>query len=217
MSTIKILPNKLVNVNNIFCVGKNYELHAKEMGGSKPIEPVIFLKPNSAIINNNSKITLPTISKNIHHEVELVLLIGKNGKNIPKENALEYISGYAVGLDLTMRDIQTEAKNSGNPWAIAKGFDYSAPISDFIDSSLIKNPNNLSVNLKVNGTIRQTGNIPDMIFSVEEIISYLSNIFTLNCGDLIYTGTPEGVAQIKSGDKLNAELVDFTNLEITIE
>lgn len=217
MKLAKIIPNQQLQINNIFCIGKNYALHAIELGGEVPSEPVIFLKPNSAVVFNNSKIQLPKFSKNIHHEVELVLLIGKEGKNIDETDALNFISGYGIGLDLTLRDIQSESKKTGNPWTIAKGFDFSAPISDFVSGEKIKNPNELEINLKINGELKQFGNTKNMIYSVEKLVSYISKIFTLQKGDLIYTGTPEGVGPIKNGDKLIAELINFTSLEITIE
>ncbi|MEK7818361.1 MAG: fumarylacetoacetate hydrolase family protein [Bacteroidota bacterium] len=208
--------NKSIPINNIFCIGKNYLEHAKEMGGGAPSEPIIFLKPNSSIIFNGEKIILPKISNNVHHEVELVVLIGKDGKNISETNALDFVEGFGIGLDITMRDLQSDARKIGNPWAVSKGFDTSAPISDFVEKNLISAPNNLEFDLKINGTLRQKGNTSNMIFSVEKLISYLSNIFTLQVGDLIFTGTPEGVGKIIEGDKLVANLNNFTKLEVSV-
>lgn len=214
--TYIILNNEKINVPKILCLGLNYAEHAKEMKSEKPESPVIFMKPSSAIIHNQENIIIPSISNEVHHEVEVVLLIGKDGKNIPKEEALEYISGVGIGLDLTLRDVQKEAKSKGRPWTVSKGFDTSAPISDFISIDKIDNLNSLSFQLKVNNELKQSGNISDMIFKPNEIISYLSTIFTLQKGDLIYTGTPEGVGQIVSGDKLTASLENIVTLEVIV-
>ncbi|MDP1675740.1 MAG: fumarylacetoacetate hydrolase family protein [Bacteroidota bacterium] len=198
--------NKKIRANNIFCVGQNYADHAKEMGGIPQKEPIIFLKPTSAIIENGEKIVIPKMSNNVHHEVELTVLIGKQGKNIPQSEALNYVAGYGVGLDMTMRDKQSEAKKAGNPWAVAKGFDTSAALSPFIEASKISNPQDLEIKLSVNGTLRQHSNTKNMIYTIDVLISYLSSVFTLEEGDIIYTGTPEGVAQVVAGDVLIAEI-----------
>lgn len=214
--TYIILNNEKIHVPKILCLGLNYAEHAKEMKSEKPESPVIFMKPSSSIIHNQENIIIPSISNEVHHEVEVVLLIGKDGKNISKEEALEYISGVGIGLDLTLRDIQKEAKSKGRPWTVSKGFDTSAPISDFISIDKINNLNNLSFQLKVNNELKQSGNTSDMIFKPNEIISYLSTIFTLQKGDLIYTGTPEGVGQIVSKDKLTASLENIVTLEVIV-
>ncbi len=207
MKTVTLLPqNKKIRANNIFCVGQNYADHAKEMGGVLQKEPIIFLKPTSAIIENGQNIIIPKMSTNVHHEVELTVLIGRQGKNIPQSEALNYIAGYGVGLDMTMRDKQLEAKKAGNPWAVAKGFDTSAALSPFIDASKISNPQDLEIKLTVNGTLRQHSNTKNMIYTIDVLVSFLSTVFTLEEGDIIYTGTPEGVAQVLSGDILNAEI-----------
>jgi acylpyruvate hydrolase len=204
--TVLLPGNKEFRLNNIYCVGKNYADHAKEMGGEVPTEPIIFLKPTSAVIENGTPIILPKISKNVHHEVELTVLIGKHGKNIPQSDAMEYVAGYGVGLDMTMRDKQNEAKKGGNPWSIAKGFDTSAPLSPFIEKANIPDPHDLEISLKVNGKERQHSNTKNMIFRIDVLVSFLSSIFTLEEGDIIYTGTPEGVSQVVSGDVLDAEI-----------
>ncbi len=207
MKTLTLLPsNKKIRANNIFCVGQNYADHAKEMGGVPQKEPIIFLKPTSAIIENGQNIIIPKMSTNVHHEVELTVLIGRQGKNIPQFEALKYVAGYGVGLDMTMRDKQSEAKKSGNPWTISKGFDTSAALSSFIESSKISDPQNLEIMLNVNGNERQHSNTKNMIYTIDVLISFLSTVFTLEEGDIIYTGTPEGVAQVLSGDILNAEI-----------
>ncbi|MFZ4619679.1 MAG: fumarylacetoacetate hydrolase family protein [Bacteroidota bacterium] len=207
MKTILLLPqNKEIRINNIFCVGKNYADHAKEMGGEVPKEPIIFLKPTSAVISNGEAITIPAMSSNVHHEVELTVLIGKHGKNIPLNEAMSYVAGYGVGLDMTMRDKQSEAKKGGNPWTISKGFDTSAALSPFVEASSVPDPHNAEIILHVNGKERQHSNTKHMIFRIDVLISFLSSIFTLEEGDIIYTGTPEGVAQVISGDMLEAEI-----------
>jgi 2-keto-4-pentenoate hydratase/2-oxohepta-3-ene-1,7-dioic acid hydratase in catechol pathway len=207
MKSVVLLPsNRKIRINNIFCVGQNYAEHAKEMGSSVASSPIIFLKPSSAVIENGEPIVLPKMSTNIHHEVELTVLIGKSGRNIPKPEAMNYVSGFGVGLDMTMRDVQLEAKQKGMPWSIAKGFYTSAPLSHFIEKSKIENPHNLEISLKVNGVIRQHTNSRKMNFKIDDLISFLSSVFTINEGDIIYTGTPEGVSQIIAGDILEAEI-----------
>ena len=218
MKTLTLLPsNKKIRANNIFCVGQNYADHAKEMGGVPQKEPIIFLKPTSAIIENGQNIIIPKMSTNVHHEVELTVLIGKQGKNIPQSDAMNYVAGYGVGLDMTMRDKQSEAKKAGNPWAVAKGFDTSAALSSFIEASKISNPQDLEITFTVNGTVRQHSNTKNMIYTIDVLISYLSSVFTLEEGDIIYTGTPEGVGQVFAGDKLNAEIPGVGNIQHTVQ
>ena len=218
MKTVTLLPlNKKIQVNNIFCVGQNYADHAKEMGGVPQKEPIIFLKPTSAIIENGQDIIIPKMSSNVHHEVELTVLIGKQGKNILQSDAMNYVAGYGVGLDMTMRDKQSEAKKAGNPWAVAKGFDTSAALSPFIEASKISNPQDLEINLTVNGTLRQHSNTKNMIYTIDVLISFLSSVFTLEEGDIIYTGTPEGVAQVFTGDILEAEIPGVGKIQHTVQ
>lgn len=218
MKTITLLPsNQKIRANNIFCVGQNYTEHAKEMGGIPQKEPIIFLKPTSAIIENGQNIVIPKMSNNVHHEVELTVLIGKQGKNIPQSEALNYVAGYGVGLDMTMRDKQSEAKKAGNPWAVAKGFDTSAALSLFIEASKVSDPQNLEIKLTVNGSLRQHSNTKNMIYTIDVLISFLSSVFTLEEGDIIYTGTPEGVAQVFAGDVLNAEIPGVGSLQHSVQ
>jgi 2-keto-4-pentenoate hydratase/2-oxohepta-3-ene-1,7-dioic acid hydratase in catechol pathway len=204
--------NTPVRINTIFCLGQNYADHAKEMGADAPTSPIIFLKPNSAVIANGEDIVIPAMSSNVNHEVELTVLIGKQGKNIPAEEAYKYVAGYGVGLDMTMRDRQLEAKKAGHPWSIAKGFDTSAPLSPFVEAHLVPDPNVLEISLSVNGTLRQYSTTGRMIFKIDTIIAFLSTIFTLNEGDVIYTGTPEGVAQVRSGDVIDASIAGIGSL-----
>lgn len=218
MKTIRLLPiDREFRINTIFCIGKNYADHAKEMGGDVPTEPVIFLKPNSAVIANGDPIVIPPMSSNVHHEVELTVLIGTGGKNIPLATAMRHVAGYGVGLDMTMRDRQSEAKKAGNPWAVSKGFDTSAPLSPFIAASSVADPHELDITLTVNGTVRQHSSTRHMIFHVDVLIAYLSSIFTLCEGDIIYTGTPEGVAQVVPGDVLEAVIPGVGSIRHSVQ
>lgn len=202
-----------LTIGSIFCIGRNYQKHAEELGNTVPDQPMVFLKPSSSIIGDGEAIILPAQSKEVHHEVELVIAIGKKGKNIPGKNALEYIAGYGLGIDVTARDIQQQAKENGHPWSVAKGFDTFAPVSSFFPIDETTDFGAMDISLSVNGKKRQNGNTRNMIFSVAELIAYLSTIFTLNRGDLIFTGTPEGVSLIKSGDSILASL---NNNKITL-
>ncbi len=217
----KTLPVKnseqLISVGKILCLGSNYAKHIDEMGSAKPESPVIFTKPATAIIKSGSAIVIPPFSTNAHHEVELVIVIGKEGKNIKKEAVDDYIMGYALGLDITLRDLQSVAKKKGRPWAVAKGFDTSAPVSAIIPKCEIANPGDLNLKLWVNDELRQDGNTRDMIFKIDEIVSYLSTVYTLEEGDLIYTGTPEGVAQLLPGDKVKAAMGELIDINLTVK
>ncbi len=207
MKSVTLLPtSKKYQVGKILCLGQNYAKHSKEMGSSAPSSPIIFLKPSTAIIENGAPIILPKISDDVHHEVELTVLLGKQGKNIPQSKAFDYVDGYGIGLDMTMRDLQIEAKSAGNPWSIAKGFDTSAPLSPFVSKEQVKNPDNLEITLRVNGRERQHSNTSNMIYKIDYIIAFLSSIFTLEEGDIIYTGTPEGVGKVVAGDVIEAEI-----------
>jgi len=199
-------PNETIPVHSIFCIGRNYAAHAKELNNPVPASPIIFLKPATTIIHSGDWVILPPQSQSVHHEVEVVLLIGKTGKNISESAALDYVKGYGVGVDITARDIQQKAKEKGHPWSVAKGFDTFAPVSDFIAAERITDPGNLDLQLSVNGEVRQIGNTRDMLFPIPTLIKHLSAIFTLSPGDLIFTGTPQGVGPFKKGDKLHATL-----------
>jgi len=197
-----------VPVGKILCIGRNYAEHAKEMQSAVPSLPMFFLKPSTAMIGTGEDVILPSISHDVHHEVELTVLIGKQGKNVPESSATEHVAGYGVGLDMTLRDVQEEAKKKGLPWTLAKGFDTSAPISEFLPAQRVADPASLVLQLSVNGTTRQHSTTGEMIFSVPKLISYISQFITLEQGDIIYTGTPHGVAQVKPGDTLEASLSD---------
>jgi acylpyruvate hydrolase len=206
-----------LKVGTIYCVGQNYAKHVKEMGSSIPESPVIFIKPPSAYIPDGGIIKPPSISKLVHHEVELVIIIGKDCGNISGKDAVKYIAGVAVGIDVTLRDLQNKAKQKGEPWAVAKGFATSAPISPVVPITQVKNMMNITLELKVNGETKQKDSTSQMIRTPESLIEYLSNIFTLKKGDCIFTGTPDGVGEIKSGDKLYAELKGLTKLKVSVE
>lgn len=213
MKTVTIRKtNEQIPVGKIICIGRNYIEHAKEMQADIPVTPVIFLKPPSAIVYNGDNIIIPKISNEMHHEVELVVVIGKGGKNIPASEAATHILGYAIGLDMTLRDVQAEAKKKGLPWTVAKGFDTSAPISEVLLKEEIPDPHKLNIICRVNGSVRQQSNTDKMIFRVEKLIDYISSIITLERGDLIYTGTPEGVSQVNNGDIIEAELAGYIKL-----
>ncbi len=208
---------KILRVEKIFCLGRNYAAHAREMNAETPESPVVFLKPATALLDNGGAIVIPSLSNELHHEVELVVAIGKGGKQISRQNAMQHVAGYAVGLDMTLRDVQAEAKKKGLPWTIAKGFDTSAPVSKFVERDEVPNPHALAISLTVNGAPRQQSNTSHMIFRIEEIIAFLSSVFTLEEGDLIFTGTPEGVGEVSPGDILEAELESVGTLRVSVQ
>ena len=185
----------------IFCVGRNYGEHAKELGNAVPENPVIFSKPDTALIKEGGPFYLPDFSTDVHHEVELVIKISKNGKNIQEKFASSYYNEIGMGIDFTARDLQTKLKEKGLPWELAKGFDGSAPLGKFKNVHELDLANIL-FSLKKNDVIVQEGNSKDMIFDFNKIISFISTYFTLKTGDLIYTGTPAGVSKVTVGDKL---------------
>lgn len=206
-----------INVPKIFCLGSNYLDHIKEMGAKTPEEPVIFMKPSTAIIYENQKIILPKISNDVHHEVEILFLIEKEGKDIEEKDTKSYINSVGIGLDITLRDLQNKAKANGKPWLVSKGFDTSAPVSEFININKIEDINNLNFSLYVNDELKQIGNSSNMVFKFDKIISYISSIFTLQRGDIIFTGTPKGVGKINSGDKIRAVLENLIELNVSVE
>jgi 2-keto-4-pentenoate hydratase/2-oxohepta-3-ene-1,7-dioic acid hydratase in catechol pathway len=213
--TIKNSSEK-IPVGKVVCVGRNYAEHARELGNEIPEKPVVFLKPNTAIIYSGEKIIYPGFSENMHHEVELVLLIGKKVKDVDTKKAEEAISGYGVGLDMTLRDVQSELKKKGHPWTIAKGFDTSAVLSDFILKKDYKLTLNEIISLSINGTIKQRSKLNTMIFAPSKIVEYISSLMTLEKGDLIFTGTPSGVGKVVNGDKLLAEIEGIASLSCEV-
>ena len=205
----------LFPVGRIYCVGRNYAEHAREMGHDPDREPpFFFMKPANAIVPNNAKIPYPQATKDLHHEIELVVALGKGGADIPVEKALEHVFGYGVGLDMTRRDVQGEAKKMGRPWEMGKAFDNSAPCTALITASKCGHPAKGAIWLKVNGTITQQGDLSAMIWNIPDTISYLSRLITLQPGDLIYSGTPAGVGPVKAGDKLEGHVDGFPDLNI---
>jgi 2-keto-4-pentenoate hydratase/2-oxohepta-3-ene-1,7-dioic acid hydratase in catechol pathway len=217
MQTLKVKGREVEYiVTKIFCLGRNYLEHAREMKAEVPTIPVVFLKPPSAILQPGGSIVIPSFSHDMHHEVELVVLVGEGGKDIPHQGAMKHVAGYAVGLDMTLRDVQAEAKKKGLPWTVAKGFDTSAPISEFIASSHVPDPHACNISLRVNGGVRQESNTRNMIFRVPDIIAYLSTVFTLEPGDLIFMGTPEGVGPVQAGDLLEAEIEGIGALSVRV-
>jgi len=206
-----------IMVGKILCLGQNYAAHAKEMKAETPTVPVVFLKPSTALLDSGGTVRLPLMSRDVHHEVEMVIVIGKSGSRIAAHQAMDVVAGYAVGLDMTMRDVQADAKKRGHPWAVAKGFDTSAPLSPAVPKDSIADPHTLDISLRVNGSIRQSSNTGKMIFRVPDIIAYLSSVFTLEEGDLIFTGTPEGVGPVRPGDTLEATLQSVGSLKVKVE
>jgi 2-keto-4-pentenoate hydratase/2-oxohepta-3-ene-1,7-dioic acid hydratase in catechol pathway len=209
--------NEKINIGKIICLARTYQKHAQEMKTTITEDPILFLKPESSVIFNNESIIIPKISSCLHHEIELGIVIGKDGKHITQNKAMNHLLGYLVALDITARDIQTEAKKNGWPWSIAKGFDTFTPISKVVLKEDVPNPMNLELKLKVNGVIKQQSNTKYMIFSIERIIEFISKIMTLKKGDLILTGTPEGVGEIFEGDVIEANLENICALKVDVK
>ncbi|RUS74813.1 hypothetical protein EGW08_017422 [Elysia chlorotica] len=201
----------------IVCVGRNYREHAAELNNPVPSKPMLFLKPTSAYISEGDAIKIPKGCTDLNHEVELGVVIGATAKDVSITEAMNYVAGYALGLDMTARDWQAVAKSKGHPWSVAKGFDTSCPISKFVEKEKIPDPNNLDLWLKVNGEMRQSGNTKDMIFPVEHLISFASQCFTLEPGDLILTGTPAGVSKLNSGDVIQAGLANIIQVQFLVQ
>src|SRR5689334_21749715 len=198
---------KVFPVGRIYCVGRNYAEHAREMGHDPDREPpFFFMKPADAIIASGSTIPYPQITKDLHHEIEMVVAIGKGGADIPVEKALDHVFGYGVGLDMTRRDIQGEAKKMGRPWEMGKAFDNSAPCTALKTVTMVGHPSKGAIWLKVNGEVRQKGDLAEMIWNVPETIAYLSNLITLRAGDLIMSGISAGAGTVKSGDRLEGNV-----------
>lgn len=216
MHTIK-LEGQDIPVGKIVCIGRNYAEHIKELGNQTPDKPVIFIKPASALVNSGGTVVIPEHSNDCHHEIELAVLIGKMAKDVAVDVALDHVSGYAVALDLTLRDVQSTQKSKGLPWEIAKAFDTSCPLSDFVPASEIADPQNLQLKLTVSGEVRQDGNTRHMMRSVAELIAAASSYFTLEEGDILLTGTPSGVGRIVSGDLLEASIEQVGMLRVTVE
>jgi fumarylpyruvate hydrolase len=202
-------------VRRIYCVGRNYAEHAREMGHDPNREPpFFFMKPATSIVHNGATIDYPVGTSDVHHEIELVVAIAKAASNVPVEHALEHVFGYAVGLDMTRRDLQGEAKKMGRPWEMGKAFDDSAPCTDIRAATEIGHPSSGAIWLEVNGTRKQSGDLGQQIWNVAEQIAYLSRLITLLPGDLIFTGTPAGVGPVQSGDVLVGHVEGVGELRI---
>jgi fumarylpyruvate hydrolase len=204
-------------VHRVYCVGRNYAAHAREMGSNPEREPPFFFtKPANALVPNNATIPFPPRTNNLHHEIELVVALGKGGKNIAAAAALEHVFGYAVGNDLTRRDLQFEARDKGRPWDTGKAFDHSAPITAITPVAQSGHLSTGKIWLKVNGETRQQADISDLIWNVAEVIAELSTLFELVPGDLIYTGTPAGVSAVKPGDRMEGGVEGLETLVTTL-
>lgn len=217
MKTARIpATNQEFPIGKIVCLARNYAEHARELGNETPAAPVLFMKPASSVIADGGTVRIPAYSQECHYEVELAVLIGKECRAVSAENAMEYVAGYGVAIDMTLRDVQNQLKAKGLPWDVAKGFDSACPLSDFVPAATVPDPHNLNLRLAVNGELRQNGSSADMIHRVPGIISHVSGIFTLEPGDIILTGTPAGVGQVLAGDVMDAEISGVGNLRIAV-
>ena len=204
-------------VNRIYCVGRNYAEHAREMGHDPNKEaPFFFMKPSTAIVTDGGDFPYPSLSKDVHHEMEMVVAIGKGGSNISSAKALEHVYGYGVGLDMTRRDLQGEAKKIGRPWDTGKAFDYSAPCSALVPAAKIGHPSTGEIVLEVNGEVRQKSDLSQLIWNVPDTIAFLSTLFELQPGDLIYSGTPAGVAAVKKGDVMTGRVAGVGSISVKV-
>lgn len=203
-------------VRRVYCIGRNYAAHAIEMGHDPDREPPFFFQKNPENLDFSGEFPYPPMTSDVHHEIEMVVALGQGGKNIPVEAALDHVWGYAVGLDMTRRDLQGQAKKMGRPWEIGKAFEHSAPMGPICPASEIGHPSKGRVSLSVNGALRQEGNLDQLIWKVPEMISYLSDYFTLAAGDLIMTGTPSGVGPVKRGDVMEAAVEGVGELCVNV-
>jgi len=216
-STIAIQnSDQVFPVRRIYCIGRNYADHAIEMGHDPDKEPPFFFQKNTDNINTSGQFPYPSMSQDVHFEMELVIALHQGGKNIPLENALDHVYGYALGLDMTRRDLQGQMKKMGRPWEIGKAFEHSAPISNIYPVSQVGHLTHGNIQLKVNGEKRQQGDLNQMIWKTPEMISYLSKYYELAPGDLIMSGTPAGVGAIQLGDQLEGEIEGLGKLEVLV-
>ena len=210
MKTAKIpATNQEFPIGKIVCLARNYAEHAKELGNETPTVPVLFMKPASSVIGDGEAVRIPAYSQECHYEVELA-------RNVAADKTLDHVAGYGVSIDMTLRDVQNQLKAKGLPWEIAKGFDTSCPLSDFVPAAAVADPHALNLKLAVNGAGRQDGWSSDMINRIPQIIAHISAIFTLEPGDVILTGTPAGVGQVRAGDIMTAEIVSVGRLTIPV-
>ncbi len=216
-AAVPVAGGGLFPVRRIFCVGRNYAEHVREMGGNPEREaPFFFTKPADAVVTDGADMPYPPATENLHHEMELVVAIGAGGADIAVADALGHVFGYAAGLDMTRRDLQNEAKNTRRPWDMSKGFDHSAPIGEILPAARLADPTTGKIELKVNGAVRQTSDLSQMIWSVAETVAYLSTLVRLAPGDLIFTGTPEGVAAVARGDVLEGSVAGVGTVSVRI-
>ena len=217
VTTVPVVGGDPFPVRRIYCVGRNYAAHAREMGHDPSREPpFFFMKPGDAVVPSGSTIAYPSETEDYQYEIEMVVALGKGGSNVPAEKALDLVYGYAVGLDMTKRDLQSVAKKMSRPWDMSKGFDQSAPCSPLMQASKIGHPDKGAIWLKVDGEMRQSGDLSDLIWNVAETISYLSKFVELAPGDLIYTGTPDGVGPVKKGETMEGHVDGLQKLLVTI-
>ena len=217
MKTIKIKnSNKEITIGKIVCVGRNYAEHVHELGNVILEKPVVFLKTVSSVIYSDDSIVYPSFSNDMHHETELVLLIGENIKDADLEISENAIVGYGIGFDMTLRDVQSELKKKGHPWTIAKCFDTSTVLSEFVEKSSHKLTLDEIISLKINGEYRQKDQLNKMLHKPAQVVQYISYLMKLEAGDLIFTGTPKGVSKVERGDKLEAELEGIIKLNCTV-
>jgi fumarylpyruvate hydrolase len=207
-------------VHRIYCVGRNYEEHAKEMGGPGREAPFFFMKPADALLyaapGSTAQMPYPTLTANLHHEIELVVAIGIGGRNITAAQAPHHIFGYAVGLDMTRRDLQNDMKKAGRPWCIGKGFDHSAPIGQITPAAELASVADAAITLRVNGAMRQSSTISQLIWNIAETIEQLSMAWELQPGDLIFTGTPAGVGAVAAGDEMQGDITGLSGIRVVV-
>lgn len=217
MHTVKLAGTDApYRVGKIVCLGRNYGEHIRELGNEIPEQPVLFLKPATSLVGAGGTVVIPSYSSDCHHEVELAVLIGRGGSDIAEGDAMSHVAGYGVAIDMTLRDVQAEQKRKGLPWEIAKGFDTSCPLSDFVPAAAVADPHALRLTLAVNGATRQDGSTAAMMRRIPQIIAEVSAIFTLEEGDVLLTGTPAGVGPVVAGDIMTAEIEQVGRLEVAV-
>lgn len=203
-------------VGKLVCVGRNYREHIRELGNEMPEKPVLFMKPATSIIQTGEQIVIPSYSHDCHHEVELAILIGRQASRLREDEVFTHIAGYGVAIDLTLRDVQSELKKKGLPWEIAKAFDTSCPLSGFVPARQVANPQNLRLILSVNDQLRQDATTALMLRPIAQLLHEITEIFTLEAGDIVLTGTPAGVGPLTSGDRVHAEVEGIAALDVTV-
>ncbi|CAA7398412.1 unnamed protein product [Spirodela intermedia] len=210
-------PHKLLSIGTkIVAVGRNYAAHAKELGNAVPKEPVLFMKPTSSYLQNGGTIEVPNPLQSLDHEVELAVVIGKKARDVVELTAMDYVAGYALALDMTAREIQSSAKSAGLPWTIAKGQDTFTPISAVLPKSMVPDPDDLELWLKVDDEVRQRGSTKDMIFKIPFLVSHISSFMTLFEGDVILTGTPQGVGPVRVGQRISAGITGLVDVHFDV-